>query len=346
MSKKQQQQSVEEKLFQKLSEDAQQVSERKTERKDDRVILSFDNEDEIKSFERWAAANAVLKITKGHEEASQEAIMPKLKEKFYKILINYGKKIENPVVQTNNARSILILKNQVNVSLPQKSDGTSSTLEEVLRENGVKSIFAKEVASLFSQKTVIDSGKSISELKESNDKEDQQLANKLMQVLASNKITVTDEDGKQTEIQFSIQDRKKILKSYVKVAPKDPDEVLNSVISAASKMNVGHEQLGLVFATIRPTVYLYSGTYTGDLTEAVSSLISLPIETKKGIEFVFKNKKYLAESENKEARLYVLNGKTKELLGKKECTSTAHALKTCQKWQKDNDYLEEFIEKN
>lgn len=297
------------------------------------IITPLDDAEET-ILNNFAAADAIMKIATGAQGTAKVKAYEVCRRQFLQLCLDRGSKPENPKVQTKCATMNYIIKHVKKFKIPQKSDGTLMSVEDLLEQNG----FGQEVVAAIKSKVIkekVNLGlRQFTDLNEGTPAE-QLVAKKLMafvrdnlspqeRALALEKTTdvFVDESWQDVAVSLALND----------VPKNDPN-----------RMEKAAERLDKLYQVIPPQFVLQNINYSGALNDALTSLQAQPEDTTEKV-FESPDKLYKAVCKGKKVALYLVKAPgVEELQGEKECENSGHAIASAKKWFRDSSALREAM---
>jgi hypothetical protein len=300
-----------------------------------RPVIQPENPEEETVFNKFAAADAIMKIAEGSQGTLKTKAHEILRKRFVALCLDRGSRPENPKVNTSSCTMNYIIKHVKKFSIPQKSDGTPMTVDELLDQNG----FGKEVVDTIKAKVIktkVNLGlKKFTDLNEGNTAE-KAVAAKLMAFVRDNltpaERSLVLEKSTDVSVDECWQDVAVSL-ALADIPKNDP----NRMAKAA-------ERLDKLYRVIAPQFVLQNISFTGALTDALKDLQSTP-EDKTEKVFESPDKLYKAICTGKKVALYLVKvpNKDEQLVGTKDCDNPGHAQASAKKWFRNADALKEAM---
>jgi hypothetical protein len=237
-----------------------------------RPVLQPTTPDEEQIIDQFAASDAIMKIAQGAQGTM------KLKAKAHEILrrqylavcLDRGSKPENPKVQTNRSMMNYIVKHVKKFNIPQKSDGSPMSVEELLDQNG----FGQEVVDSIKSKVIKEKVhlglRRFTDLNEGTPAE-KSVAAKLMAFVRDN---------------LTPQERAMVLEKTTEVTVDEcwQDVAVGLALNDIPKNDPNRtekaaERLDKLYQVIAPQFVLQNISYTGALNDALTALQAQPEDT-------------------------------------------------------------------
>lgn len=310
-------------LFEALSQNAENVPQKKSSKTKERPQVELDETQQL-AFEAFCSSDVICKIAEGKQKASKALILPILRQKVLKQWLEQGRKTENPVVQTTNARANFVVRNILKIDIPENEDGTPGSINKRLVEAGFNEEEAEKIAEQEFSERVELNFRSLNELRDGEVAE-QRVIKKLMSLVLDN---------------FTIEEQRLLLRKETKVEVNE-----NFIENAIEHANGSFEKLDALLSVASPQWVLSQMTYSGgDLKQEFEELtggdlpeMEVPLTSE---EFYSADNQWKAVVQGDKASLYKCSEEEGEiLLGTKKCNGGPnHARMTCKKWLRDDSY--------
>lgn len=316
-----------------LLSDAVEIEKKAPGKKKDRETLELSTS-ETAAFDRFCAADAAMKLSKGNQETAKSVILPVLTDKLIKLWCAEGRRTDNPQIVTEQGRAIFQAREVLKFDLPADENGEPGTVTDLLMGVGFTEKEANEIrAAEFSEKTELRFC-NISKLRE--DPANKKVVDKLLKMVIDN---------------FTPTERAILLEKVNNVEVKEG--FLDRAVTHADK---DPTKLKSLFQAVKPQFLMSGITYKGDVNDAMKKLQgnegttvdSVPIPAPQivpTVEFKSPDNMWKATARGTEAKLLMMQGNNEIEMFMRNCTNIDHAKATCQKWMRDPDYRAETLSK-
>jgi hypothetical protein len=320
-------------LLEKLKSKAAKPAEAPKTKKKERPVIDLrgkDKKDKADLVDRFAAADAIMKVSKVVQEAAKGGVQNYLKEVYFRICAEKGFKPENPNVITDTSKLNFIVKHVSKF----KRTGTAGEVVSVAEQ--LKSLgFGQEVIDEIQTKVIKEKThlglKRFTDLQADDASPAQKaVAEKLMQLV----VDSLNEDEQALVLEQSVETT--VDEGWQDVA----------VVIACKAGNGDTEKsavaLEKLYSVIEPQFVCSQMQYSGKLDGALNSIQTEPVQlVRKVIESP--NGGYRAICEGNTMTLYKVKDGVEERKGTKTCDNPGHAEASAKKLFRDSEALAEFL---
>lgn len=321
-------------LLDKLKAKAKAPTEAPKTKKKERPVIDLrgkDQESNSKLVDRFAAADAIAKISTSAQEAAKIDVRNILKEIYFRLCAERGYVPENPNVVTEVSKLNFVVKHVRKFKRTGSPDGVVSLADQFKSLGFGPDVIAEIESKVIKEKTHLGLKRFTDLTADEATPAQKAVAEKLMglvdQHLTEDEQALVLEQSVETTVDEGWQD------VAVAIAVKTGKGDTNTAANALAKL----------YSVIEPQFVCSQMNYSGKLDNALSTIQTEPVQLVRKV-IDAPNGKYRAICEGNTMTLFTMkDGVEGDLRGTKKCENPGHAEMSAKKLFRDPEALAEFI---